>query len=80
MLKNVVTRDAVDNIKQLTIILFFEIFLAKRRPFMIFFRTNGNEAEDSGGLAAQTGLTNEQEDYPGGIIGFSLDFKQSISC
>ena len=58
----------------------FLIFLAKRRPFMIFFRTNGNEAEDSGGLAAQTGLTNEQEDYPGGIIGFSLDFKQSISC
>ena len=39
-----------------------------------------NEAEDSGALAAQTGLTNEQEDFPGGIIGFSLDFKQSVNC
>ena len=54
--------------------------LAKRRPFMIFFRTDGNEAEDSGAVAAQTGLTNEQEDFPGGIIGFSLDFKQSVDC
>ena len=53
---------------------------AKRRPFMIFFRTDGNEAEDSGAVAAQTGLTNEQEDFPGGIIGFSLDFKQSVDC
>ena len=47
---------------------------------MIFFRTDGNEAEDSGAVAAQTGLTNEQEDFPGGIIGFSLDFKQSVDC
>jgi len=51
-----------------------------RRPFMIFFRTDGNEAEDSGAVGAQTGATNEQEFFPGGIIGFSLDFNQQISC
>ena len=55
-------------------------FSAKRRPFMIFFRTDGNEAEDSGEVSPQTGLTNEQELFPGGIIGFSLDFKQSVDC
>ena len=47
---------------------------------MIFFRTDGNELEDSGAAAAQTGATNEQEFFPGGIIGFSLDFDQQISC
>ena len=41
---------------------------------------DGNEAEDDGALAAQTATTNEQEDFPGGIIGFSLDFSQSIAC
>ena len=33
---------------------------------------DGNEAEDDGALAAQTATTNEQEDFPGGIIGFSF--------
>ena len=47
---------------------------------MIFFRTDGNELEDSGGVAVQTGATNEQEYFPGGIIGFSFDFDQQISC
>ena len=47
---------------------------------MIFFRTDGNELEDFGMVAAQSGVTNEQELFPGGIIGFSLDFDQQISC
>ena len=47
---------------------------------MIFFRTDGNELEASGAVAAQNGATNEQEFFPGGIIGFSLDFDQQISC
>ena len=47
---------------------------------MIFFRSDGNELEASGAVAAQDGATNEQEFFPGGIIGFSLDFDQQISC
>ena len=58
----------------------FFIILATRRPFMIFFRTDGNELEASGAVAAQTGATNEQEFFPGGIIGFSLDFKQNLAA
>ena len=47
---------------------------------MIFFRTDGNELEDSGGQSVQTGANNEQMFFPGGIIGFSFDFDQQISC
>ena len=47
---------------------------------MIFFRTDGNELQASGQVAAQTHVTNEQELFPGGIIGFSFDFDQQISC
>ena len=47
---------------------------------MIFFRTDGNELQDSGLVAAQTSGTNEQEFFPGGIIGFSFDFDQQINC
>jgi len=57
-----------------------------RTPFRIFFRTNGNEAEydtQESSMAqamAQDVTTNEEIGFPGGIIGFSLDFSQSVTC
>ena len=39
---------------------------------------DGNEAEDEGALAVQDPTTNEQEDFPGGIIGFSLDYQHVV--
>ena len=67
-------------------ISFFLSLSATRTPFKIFFRTDGNELEfDS--LAApatqatmNTAITNEEIAFPGGIIGFSLDFTQPIMC
>jgi len=54
---------------------------SSRRPFRIFVRLDGNEVENADGeMAGQDGTNNEQEDFPGGIIGFSLDFSQSIAC
>ena len=60
-------------------ILFYYVS-ATRRPFYLFFRTDGSEIEADGGKDKQTGITNEEELIPGGIIGFSLDFSQMISC
>ena len=66
--------------------IFFPSLSATRTPFKIFFRTDGNELEfDSlAAPAAQsmmnTAITNEEIAFPGGIIGFSLDFTQPIIC
>ena len=68
------------------IYLFLFSFSATRTPFKVFFRTDGNELEfDSQAAAAaqtvkQTAITNEEIAFPGGIIGFSLDFTQPIMC
>ena len=43
---------------------------------MIYFRTDGLEQEADAAASGQTGATTETEDFPGGIIGFSLDFAQ----
>ena len=67
-------------------ISFFFSLSATRTPFKIFFRTDGNELEfdDLSAVAAQaakqTAITNEEIAFPGGIIGFSLDFTQPIMC
>jgi len=57
-----------------------------RTPFRVFFRTDGNELEFDTQMAVaaqaamQTAITNEEIAFPGGIIGFSLDFTQPIMC
>lgn len=53
--------------------------IASRRPFTITFITDNDELEGTSpaDAASQTALNNEQELAPGGIIGFSLDFRQA---
>ena len=53
--------------------------IASRRPFTITFITDNDEREETttGTAASQTALNNEQELAPGGIVGFSLDFRQA---
>jgi hypothetical protein len=46
-----------------------------KRPFRITFKTDSNEAN----VGAADGTTNEAVDFPGGIIGFSLNYRQ-VAC
>jgi hypothetical protein len=46
---------------------------------MLTFRTSSDEAEANTAVAGQTASTNEAELAPGGIIGFSLDYRQ-VAC
>jgi len=50
-----------------------------RRPFTITFITDNDELEGTSpaDAASQTAFNNEQELAPGGIVGFSLDFRQA---
>ena len=48
--------------------------LGQSVPFRVTFKTNENEA-----TTGSTSNTNEQKDVPGGIIGFSLNYRQ-INC
>ena len=57
--------------------LHFDLVAGRRRPFMLYFHTDMNEAENDGDVASQTAANNEQELAPGGIVGFSLDFVQN---
>ena len=58
----------------------FNKISASRRPFILTFITNDNEAEKSGGSTTdQTVANNEFLLSPGGIVGFSFSFKQT-SC
>ena len=70
-------------------LIFFAI--ASRRPFSITFITDNDEREETvprpllpitspeylASVAAQTAANNERELSPGGIVGFSLDFRQA---
>ena len=65
-------------------LLFFETisFAARSVPFTVLFESGQNERLESGDpadLVAVTADLNEQFKAPGGIIGFSLDFRQ-IDC
>ena len=60
-----------------TIKVFF-LNIASRRPFSITFITDNDEQEGTSpaDAASQTAANNERELSPGGIVGFSLDFRQ----
>ena len=54
---------------------YFVLFAAGQRPFKITFITDANEVQ----LDVADAKLDEEAVFPGGIIGFSLDYAQQ-SC
>ena len=54
----------------------FTIFSAFTRPFQILFKTDANELTGNVNGVPVMAQLNEQSDFPGGIVGFQLNFNQ----